>query len=92
MPVDLVATMEMSVSMDADSSIKLSESEVEFGRRIRRHFEIGVKALCIAFALSGIILANGNYLSELINIDPNSILFQLWPFNRVYLQQFASSP
>jgi len=56
---------------------------------MRRHLIIGLKALCIPFALSVVILANGKYLSELISIDSNSIFFGLWPFNKVYLEQFA---
>jgi hypothetical protein len=71
---------------------KFSDDEVAFGRRISPHLGTGIKALGIALALSAIVLANGDYLSKLIDVDPNSILFQLWPFNRVYLRQFASSP
>jgi len=42
--------------------------------------------------LSAIVLAIGDYLSRRIDVDPNSVLLQLWPYNEVYLRQFASSP
>lgn len=71
--------------------LKRSDEELASGRRMSRHLAIGLKALCIPFVLSGLVLAIGSYLSELINVDPNSILFRLWPFNKVYLQQFAIS-
>jgi len=70
---------------------KFTEDEAAFGRRAGRHLGIGLRALAIPLVMSGIVLANGSKLSKLIDVEPNSILFQLWPFNRVYLQQFASS-
>jgi hypothetical protein len=63
---------------------ELSDAEKASGRRMSRHLAISLKALLIPFALSATILANGSYLSEVINIDPNSILFRLWPFNHVF--------
>jgi hypothetical protein len=81
----------MGISTVSSDVLKPSDDELASMRRAGHHFKISVGALCIPFALSGIILASGNHLSEMINIDPNSILFRLWPFNQVYLQQFTSS-
>lgn len=84
---------EMDASMKAIQFIsKASAEELASGHRMSRHLAIGLKALCVPFALCGIILTNGDRLSEVIKIDSSSILFWLWPFNRVYLQQFANSP
>jgi hypothetical protein len=78
--------------MNADSRIwKASDDEKAFGRRIQPHALTGLKVLFIPFFLSGIVLANGGALSASTNIDQNSILFWLWPFNRVYIHQFAGS-
>ena len=71
---------------------KLSAGEAAFGHRATRHFAIGLKALFIPFTLSGFILANGRYISQVTNIDHNSIVFWLWPFNGIYLRQFVYSP
>jgi hypothetical protein len=69
-----------------------SDAEAASGRRMRRHLTIGFGALWITFVLSCSVLASGKYLSQQINIDQNSTLFWLWPFNRIYLQQFIVSP
>ena len=74
----------------SDLEAPLGEEAV-LGLRLGRHLGTGLKALCIPLVLSGIILANGNLLSERINIDPDSILFRLWPYNTVYLRQFTGS-
>jgi hypothetical protein len=68
-----------------------SSEETTLGLRLGHHLGTGLKALCIPLVSSGLILANGNLLSERINIDPSSILFRLWPYNSVYLRQFAGS-
>jgi hypothetical protein len=82
----------VKISVSEDPRIpKFTEEEAAFGRRAGRRLGIGLQALAISLVMSGIVLANGNNLSKLIDVEPNSILFQLWPFNRVYLQQFASS-
>lgn len=71
---------------------KLSDAELASSLRMRRHFKIGFAVLWVAFALTCVVLASGNHLSKLINVDQNSTLFWLWPFNKIYLQQFTSSP
>jgi hypothetical protein len=71
---------------------KGSDDEVAFGRRVRRHAQIGLIAFFIPYLLSAIILANGSALSAAIAVDENSFLFRLWPFNRIYLRPFVSSP
>jgi hypothetical protein len=71
---------------------KLSDEEAASGLRLGNHLGVGLKALVIPLALSAVVLASGNYLSKLVDVDPNSILFRLWPFNHIYLRQFASSP
>jgi hypothetical protein len=83
----------MGVSTDSDPRIpKFSTDELAWGQRVGRHLAIGLKALCAPFVLSGLVLANGNSLSSFIDINSSSMLFRLWPFNWVYLQQFINSP
>jgi hypothetical protein len=43
-------------------------------------------------ALSVAVLINGEHISEYVDVDAQSILFKLWPFNNVYLRQFAAAP
>jgi hypothetical protein len=71
--------------------IKPTAEGRRFGRRISGHFNFSVAALFVPFGLSVIILVTGSYLSELIKIDPDSILFRLWPYNSIYFRQFATS-
>ena len=71
---------------------KPSEAELAVGIPIGRHLAISLSALCITLALCGLVVANGSYLSSTININPESLLFGLWPFNWVYLRQLANSP
>lgn len=68
-----------------------SEGELASTARMTRHLAASLKALLILFALSAIIIANGNYLVAHVGVDQNSILFWLWPFNKLYLQQFSVS-
>jgi hypothetical protein len=71
---------------------KSSDDELSFFGRIKSHFTIDLKSFCVPFALSTIVLVTGNYLQNVFETGPNSILFRLWPFNRVYVEQLASSP
>jgi hypothetical protein len=71
---------------------KPTKEEKDFCRRIKTHFERGALAFFVAFALAGAVLINGNYLSSRIDISTQSLLFQLWPFNNVYLRQFGAAP
>jgi hypothetical protein len=73
------------------SEMKYTHAELTFLRRARRHGTNSAIALGIPYFLGGIILAGGNYLSEIWSVDPDSVLFRLWPFNQIYLQQFAFS-
>jgi hypothetical protein len=71
--------------------VKFTEGELAAAHRMRHHMNVGLIALCIPYFLGIIILASGNYLSETFSVDPDSIPFRLWPFNQIYLRQFASS-
>lgn len=56
-----------------------------------RHLGITFKALFVTFVLCCMTLVCGSYLATAVDIDPNSALFRLWPFNWIYLRQFANS-
>ena len=51
---------------------KPSEGEAAFFGRITRHLKIGLTAVFVPFAVSGLVLANGNSLSRMINVNPHS--------------------
>ena len=68
---------------------RLAENEAAFGLRLGRHLGTSLKGFGVVLIMCGVVLASGNSLSKLMDVEPNSILFQLWPFNRVYLQQLA---
>jgi hypothetical protein len=73
--------------------VKYTREELRAGHRMMgRHLGITLRAIRIPLISGVVILIAGNYLVELVNVDPDSILFQLWPFNHVYLRQFAGSP
>ena len=59
---------------------KLSESEAAFYGRIARHIKIGFIAGSVPFAVSAVVLATGNSLSRMVNVDPHSFLFQTLAF------------
>jgi hypothetical protein len=71
---------------------KPTKEEKDFCRRIQTHFKRSAQALLFAFALSMAVLVGGEHVSEYVDVDAQSILFKLWPFNNVYLRQFGASP
>jgi hypothetical protein len=69
-----------------------TQEEKDFARRLGPRLKTRLQAFFIALVLTGMVLINGKYLSEHIEADPQSILFQLWPFNKIYLDQFVAAP
>jgi len=77
---------------ESSAGRKFSDDELSFFGRIAPHFAISLKSFCVPFALSIIVLLTGNYLQNVVETGPNSILFRLWPVNHVYVEQLAGSP
>jgi hypothetical protein len=71
---------------------KPTKDEKDFCRRIQTHFKRGLQVFFVCILLTAAVLIGGEYLSARIDVNAQSFIFQLWPFNTVYLKQFVAAP